>query len=176
MTDSTQIWRKVRVSGHKVTAYYQDKDKAKRVEVDASASANGDSVLRLPEPYADAAEADKAATSKARQLARGEGAVSVTAEGDTAIVAGAPLLFADVRPGLDGVPYVIDTATHSFSKKAGYRTAISGKLYDGKSGGKASGTQNGKAGGTPVEGAPAAPDSWEGTVERNGWATRSQRE
>nr|WP_234913889.1 phage tail protein [Rhizobium rhizogenes]QCO89356.1 phage P2 GpU family protein [Rhizobium rhizogenes] len=39
-----------------------------------------------------------------------EGAVSVTVVGDADIEAGLPLLFAEVRPGLDGVPYIIKTA------------------------------------------------------------------
>jgi len=31
------------------------------------------------------------------------------------------------------VPYIIETATHTFSKSEGYRTQIQAKLYDGKS-------------------------------------------
>jgi hypothetical protein len=94
--------------------------------------------------------------------------------GDTAIVAGAPLLFSGVRPGLDGVPYLIDTATHDYSKSAGFLTKISGKLYDGKSGG-GSGSGHGsgdgadasggsRAGGTVAPnssaGTPATPSRW----------------
>ena len=32
------------------------------------------------------------------------------------------------------MPYIIDTATHTYSKSDGYRTQISAKLYDGSSG------------------------------------------
>ncbi|MBD8556919.1 phage late control D family protein [Rhizobium sp. CFBP 8762] len=117
----------------KVVAYSQDKDKAERVEIEAEADAEGDSVYRIPEPYADLAEADKAAQAKAKDLKRGEGSASVKVVGDTSITAGAPLLFSNVRPGLDGVPYIIETATHTFSKGGGYMTEISAKLYDGKS-------------------------------------------
>lgn len=160
-----------------VVAYYQDKDKAKRVEVEAQASAEGDSVFRLSEPFADVAEADTAAQSKARQLKRGEGTASVTVPGDTGIAAGAPLLFQGVRPGLDGVPYIIDTATHSYSKGEGYRTQISGKLYDGSSASGGSGGAEGGAtdGSAPASsgglgtvapnspaGTPATPSSWPG--------------
>ena len=157
----------------KVVSYYEDKDKAKRVEVEADSDADGDSVYRIAEPYADAAEADKAAQSKAKDLKRGEGAASVTVIGDTAIVAGAPLLFEGVRPGLDGVPYIIDTATHTYSKGEGYRTAISAKLYDGKSGGgKKSGTDGAANDNTPSQdkvadnapdGTPATPTEWTNT-------------
>ncbi|KQZ54629.1 late control protein D [Rhizobium sp. Root149] len=149
----------------KVVAYVQDGDKAKRVEIEAEADADGESVYRLPEPFANLEEADKAAQAKAKDLKRGEGAASVTVLGDTAICAGAPLLFEGVRPGLDGVPYVIDTATHKFSK-SGYTTQISAKLYDGKSG---SGSGNGNGGdaadkGTVAQnsppGTPATPSQW----------------
>lgn len=155
----------------KVVSYYEDKDKAKRVEVEADSDADGDSVYRIAEPYADAAEADKAAQSKAKDLKRGEGAASVTVVGDTAIVAGAPLIFEGVRPGLDGVPYIIDTATHTYSKGDGYRTQISAKLYDGKSGGSkgSSGTDgaandnkaaDGKVADNAPDGTPATPSEW----------------
>ena len=116
----------------KVIAYYQDKDKAKRIEVEADGDADGDSIFRIPEPYASPAEADKAAQSKAKDLQRGEGGVSVTAIGDAGISAGLPLLFADVRPGVDGVPYIIKTAKTTYSK-SGLEVAVTGRLYDGKS-------------------------------------------
>lgn len=119
----------------KVVAYYQDRDKAERVEVEADADADGDSVFRLPDPFADAAEADKAAQAKARDLQRGKGSASVTVVGDTSIIAGAPLLFDGVRPGLDGMPYIIETVIHEYAKATGFVTKIDAKLYDGKSAG-----------------------------------------
>lgn len=118
----------------KVTAYYQDRNKAKRIEVDAAGGGSGDSVYRLPEPYADAAEADKAAQAKAKQLKRGEGSFSVEMEGDTGISAGVPLVCKNVRPGLDGVPWLVESVTHSFSKSQGFRSKIEAKLWDGQSG------------------------------------------
>ena len=151
----------------KVVAYHQDKEKAERVEIEADADA-----------FANVAEADKAAQAKAKDLKRGEGAVSVTVVGDTGISAGLPLLFFGVRPGLDGAPYIIDTATHNFSK-AGYTTQISGKLYDGKSAsGSASGTGTAANDNNPaiaadkvapntVDGTPATPSGW-ASAARNG--------
>lgn len=155
----------------KVVAYYQDSDTAKRVEIEADGDEDGDSVFRIPEPFSSVDEADKAAQARAKDLKSGEGAASVTVIGDTAITAGAPLLFSGVRPGLDGAPYIIDTATHTFSKSEGYRTQISAKLYDGKSGG--SGESSGgevandndpASGATPAAnapaGTPATPNLW----------------
>jgi len=156
----------------KVVAYYQDNDKAQRVEIEADGDEDGDSVYRIPDPFSSVEEADKAAQAKAKDLKRGEGAASVTVIGDTAIVAGAPLLFSGVRPGLDGVPYVIDTATHTYRKRDGYRTAISAKLYDGKSGGKGGGGADGESGGSGKDGTvakdapagtPATPNLWNQT-------------
>lgn len=165
----------------KVVAYYQDKDKAKRVEVEVDADADGDSVYRIPDPFSSVAEADKAAQAKANDRKRFEGSASVTVIGDTAITAGAALLFSGVRPGLDGVPYVIDTATHKYDKSGGYTTAISAKLYDGKSGkgGKAPAKDGATSGdgktvgdtGTVAKdspaGTPATPDGWS-QYQRNG--------
>lgn len=163
----------------KVVAYYQDIDAAKRVEIEAEGDEDGDSVFRIPEPFASLEEADKAAQARAKDLKRGEGAASVTVIGDTAIAAGAPLIFAGVRPGLDGAPYIIDTATHTFIKGEGYRTQISAKLYDGKSGGGGTGGGgtggggtgggggSGSGGSTPAAnapaGTPATPNLWNQT-------------
>jgi phage protein D len=164
-----------RTKYNKVVAYYQDKEQAKRIEIEAEGDADGDSVFRIPEPFSSVEEADKAAQSRAKDLKRGEGAASVTVVGDTAITAGAPLLFSGVRPGLDGAPYIINTATHTYSKGEGYRTAISAKLYDGKSAvGGSSGsstTTNDSAAATSGDavadnapaGTPATPSAWTGT-------------
>lgn len=62
----------------KVIAYYQDSDKAQRVEIEADADAGGESVYRIPEPFSSPDEADKAAQAKAKSLKRGEGSTSVT--------------------------------------------------------------------------------------------------
>jgi len=162
----------------KVVAYHQDKGKAERVEVDADGDADGDSVYRIPEPFSSIEEADKAAQAKAKVLKRGEGTASVTIVGDTSVIAGAALIFKDVRPGLDGVPYVIETSTHNYTKTGGYTTAISSKLYDGKSAEKkksadaaaeANGNKPdaGKVAPNAPSGTPPTPPVWE-QYQRNG--------
>lgn len=145
----------------KVVAYYQDRNEARRVEVEVDIDTDSDSVYRIGEPFADPAEADEAAESKARQLKRGEGSASVTVVGDTSIIAGAPLLFQGVRPGLDGVPYIIDTVTHEYSKGAGFLTKIDAKLYDGKSskGGGSGSSTTSTTGGQQGQQGTRAPDS-----------------
>lgn len=121
----------------KVIAYVQDRTKALREEIEETADEGSDSIYRLPDPYATKEEAEQAAKSKAKDLKRDGGGGSVDVIGNAAITAGAPLLFSGVRPGIDGVPYIIDTATHTYSKSAGYKTKVSAKLFDGKSGGAA---------------------------------------
>lgn len=168
----------------KVVAYHQDKDKVERVEIEQDVDSDGSAIYRIPEPFASVEEADKAAEAKSRELKRGEGSAKVAVEGDPSIVAGAPLVFAGVRPQLDGVPYVIDTATHTYSKTAGYRTEISAKLYDGKSGGSGGGGAGGGAGAnggntpgtaptptpSPLAGGSSAAPGW-GAGARNGPST-----
>lgn len=151
----------------KVVAYYQDKDKAKRIEVEADGDADGDSVFRIPEPYASPAEADKAAQAKAKDLQRGEGGVSVTVIGDAGISAGLPLLFAEVRPGVDGVPYIIKTAKTTYTKPSGLEVAVTGRLYDGKSATEGDDSSSGKAatpsGDATTTAGKVAPNSAAGT-------------
>lgn len=157
----------------KVVAYHQDKGKAERVAVEAEGNSDGDAEYRIPEPFSSVEEADKAAQSKAKDLKRGEGSASVTVVGDPGITAGAPLLFSGVRPGLDGVPYIIDTATHTYSKGDGYKTQISAKLYDGSSGGSSSDSEGGsdssssstedKVAADAPTNTPATPSSWSGS-------------
>lgn len=111
----------------KVVAYSHDRDKARRLEVEVGGEADGDGVYRIPEVFADPAEADRAATAKAKALKTGGRRVSVEIPGDTSVRSGRPMIFAGVRPGLDVQRFVIETATHTFSKRNGYRTKIDGK-------------------------------------------------
>jgi len=161
----------------KVVAYHQDKDKAERVEISADGNPDGEAEYRIPEPFSSVEEADKAAQAKAKDLKRGEGSASVTVIGNPGITAGAPLLFSGVRPGLDGVPYIIDTATHTYSKGDGYKTQISAKLYDGSSGSSSSSssssdggddsssstTSEDKVAADAPAGTPKTPSSWAGS-------------
>lgn len=156
----------------KVVAYYQDKGKAERVAIEAEGNSDGQSEYRIPEPFSSVEEADKAAQSKARDLKRNEGATQVTVVGNAGIVSGAALLYSGVRPGLDGVPYIIDTATHTYSKTDGYKTQISGKLYDGSSGGDSLNGSNSSSSSSATDGTvadnapantPATPSNWSGS-------------
>lgn len=157
----------------RVVAYYQDEDEAKRVEVEAEGDADSEAVYRIPDAFANAGEAGEAAEAQAKALARGEGSIDVTIQGNTAVMAGMPLTLQAVRPGLDGLALIIETAKHTMSKGEGYRTAISAKLYDGKSAGKGgagtasdgsgSGSSGASSSATPAPGLPSVPSQWTGT-------------
>lgn len=159
LRDSLQFEYNDRSAYSKVIAYYQDRDTAERVEIEVEGDPEGDATYRIPEPFADPAEAERAAESRAKQLKRGEGSASVAVVGDTALMAGGPVIFQGVRPGLDGVPWIIETATHTLSKSDGYRTRLDLKLYDGESGGGSAGSDQGGGAASAGNDAPAGGDS-----------------
>lgn len=111
----------------KVKARVQDRDKAELVEVEEDSDAEGTADYTLPEPYADEGEAKAAAKSKAKDLKSETIRTSVTVFGDPTIRAGAPFRYAGVRPELDGIDFIIESATHRLSK-AGYTVDIAAKL------------------------------------------------
>ncbi len=111
----------------KVIAYWQDRAVAQRRKVEVDGDPNAKAVLKLREPFADEAEAKKAAGAKAKEMTRSADAASVTVEGNIAAMAGAPIAFAGVRAGVDGVSFVQKTVRHTFSKSGGYRTSIEAK-------------------------------------------------
>lgn len=114
-----------------VKASYTDPATVLKVDVSADSDAEGTAVYRIGEQFADAAEAMAAAKAKAAELKRRQAAFSCTVIGDPTARAGAPLAFAVGRPGVDGLPFIIGTATHRYSK-AGYTTALSGESKDGQ--------------------------------------------
>ena len=116
-----------RNSFRKVRCRVQDRGQARLVEVEEDSDGEGTADYTMPEPFADAAEARKAASARARQLKRDTVRTSVTLYGDPAIRAGAPFHYDGVRPELDGMEFIIESATHRISK-SGYTTDIEAKL------------------------------------------------
>lgn len=130
----------------KVKARAQDREEAKIVEVEEESDENGTADYTLAEPFADEAEAKRAAGAKAADLKRETIRTSVTLIGDPTIRAGALFFYSGVRPELDEIDFIIETATHTISK-SGYTTQIEAKLYvPAKTGGKTgTGSQDGSA-------------------------------
>ena len=111
-----------------VKAYWQDRDGAKRqeVEVDADPEAEGTHVLR--DPFGSRAEAESAAKAAAQEMTRGLVHTSCAIAGRPSLSAGMPITYGGVRPGIDGRPFILETVTHSYSKGQGLRTTFEGKL------------------------------------------------
>lgn len=129
----------------KVKGRVQDRGKAKLIEIEVESDSEGSATHTLPSPYADEAEAKKAATSKAKELKRQTITTSVTLYGHPAIRAGALFFYDGVRPEIDEIDFIIESATHKLSK-GGYTVDVEAKLYvPGSSG---SGSGSGSSGGS----------------------------
>jgi len=111
----------------KVKARWQDREEAKLKEVEEDSDSEGDATYTIPESFQDEGEAKKAAKAKAKDLKRETMRTSVTLYGDPAIRAGAKFVYAGVRPELDGVEFIIESAAHKLSK-AGYTVDVEAKL------------------------------------------------
>jgi phage protein D len=128
----------------------QDRDKAKLIEIEVDSDSDGSATHTLPLPYADEAEARKAATAKAKELKRQTITTSVTLYGDPAVRAGALFFYHGVRPEIDEIDFIIESATHRLTK-SGYTVDVEAKLYvpaGSNSVSQETGTASGAGGGT----------------------------
>ena len=110
-----------------VKASHQDRDKAKRTDHEEKSDGEGKAVYRIGERFQDADEAKRAAKAKANELARNKARFGCSIIGEPSARAGAPLKFLQCRPGIDGTEFIIETATHSYTKSS-YVTRLDGKL------------------------------------------------
>jgi phage protein D len=139
----------------RVKARHQDRRKAEIVEVEEDSDDGGTADYTLSEPFADEDEATKAAKAKAESLKSETIRTSVTLFGDPSIRAGAPFRYSGVRPELDEIEFIIETATHRLSK-SGYTTQIEAKLkpkMDATAAGKGGGGGAGRGEASPVNSA-----------------------
>lgn len=111
----------------KVKARWQDRNEAKLKEVEEDSDSEGEATYTIAESFQDEGEAKKAAKAKAKDLKRETMRTSVTLYGDPAIRAGAKFVYAGVRPEIDGVEFIIESAAHKLSK-AGYTVDVEAKL------------------------------------------------
>ncbi len=127
---SGQVQFSDRTKSGKVKASYTDRAKGQKVEIEEESDPDGRADYVLTEQYADEKEARAAAKSMAGDLLRRQATFSCSIPGDPTARAGAPLTFQGCRPGVDGIPFIIKTATHNFSK-GGYTTDLSGESQNG---------------------------------------------
>lgn len=110
-----------------VGAYHQNTEEPERVQVIKDSSPDGSAIYKLAEPFATKAEAEKASESKAKDLKRQGIKFSATVIGSPFARAGVPLVFNEMKAGVDDIEFIIETAKHNWSK-SGYSTALEGKL------------------------------------------------
>ncbi|NLI26438.1 MAG: phage late control D family protein [Acetobacter sp.] len=108
-----------------VKARHYSRKKAELVNVEEESSPSGTAVHTLPHPYADEEEARAAASSKAASLYMETTKVRVVISGNSLVRAGVPFIFANVRPGVDDIAFIVDSASHMISKD-GYITMVEG--------------------------------------------------
>lgn len=109
-----------------VEAGWHDQKSGEKKWEKAPGVQGGKAKYRVRGNHADKDTAKAAAESRGQDLRRAAIQTSVTIEGNVAARGGAMMTYAGVHPGIDGVPFIIDTATHTFTK-GGYRTQISAK-------------------------------------------------
>lgn len=125
----------------KVRARTRDRATAETVEVEEDSDDEGTADYTLKENFSTETEAKKAAKAKGESLKSETIKTFVTVFGDPSIRAGAPFSYVDVRPEIDGMEFIIETATHKISK-SGYTTDIEAKLKPVASKSNAAGTKN----------------------------------
>ena len=143
----------------KVKGRVQDRAQAKLIEIEVDSDEEGTADYTLSEPFADEAEAERAAKAKGSALKSETIRTTATLYGDPTIRAGAPFRYAGVRPGVDEIEFIIETATHRLTK-AGYLTEVEAKLKPkvaeaGKAGGGTPSPEDGTS--TLATPPPAAP-------------------
>lgn len=112
----------------KVRAGYHDTGEAKRQWEEADGDPEAEAGTHtIRHQFANKDEAKAAADAKAKDLKREAKTTSVTIEGNTGARGGAPMVYAGIHPGVDGQSFIIETATHHFTKGGGYTTQISAK-------------------------------------------------
>lgn len=127
LKNSCQITWSERGTYQKTRAAYHDPADAKRKYEEAASAPRGKAILTLRHAVANQQEARHLAQAKANELQRDSLTTSVDIEGNTGARGGTPMEYFGVHPEADGQPFIIETATHKFSKGGGYTTGIHGK-------------------------------------------------
>ena len=129
-----------------VKAHYHDQQAAEQKTETAPALPDGETVFTLRHRHANQDEAKRAAMAKAKELQRNTGSTSVTVIGNPHARGGGPMRYAGIHPEVDGLEWIIKTATHTFSKSS-YETAIQAQISTKGGGGR--GNHQGKEITTP---------------------------
>lgn len=168
LRNSCSVTFGAREKHNKVNAEYHDVKSGRRRRVSARGDSEAEATYTGRHSHGSKNEARAGARSRAKYLKRGGTRTAVTIEGNPDVVAGGPMTYAGVRPGVDGLVFIIEEASHSYTKTGGYRTAIKGKLKDsdtgqtGPGGGGTGGSGTGGAGGSDAIGDEVTDDPTDG--------------
>ncbi|MFC6460942.1 phage late control D family protein [Paracoccus aerius] len=130
ITGSCRVTFSTRSVYRTVKATWMDRTTGRKRSVTVQGDKDSDAEFEIGQPFATRDEAKAAAEAKAGSLGRKKLQFTASLIGDPTIRAGAPVQFSGVRPGVDGLPLIIEEATHRFSKANGYTTDISGSIKD----------------------------------------------
>lgn len=112
----------------KVKAYWQDRAGAKRQEVEVDADLEAEGTYTMGDPFGSREEAEIAAKACAREMLRGLTRTQCKVIGRPALMAGQPVSYFAVRPGIDGREFILETVQHTYTKGQGLQTFLEGKL------------------------------------------------
>ena len=125
---SMSVKFKAREKHAQVEAEVYDRDKAKREKVAVNAHPEGSGTHRMRHPFRNKDEARKAAQSRARQLQTRAETTSVSLVSGTARArGGGNFTYAGFHPQVDGTPFTIESASHTYDKGGSWRVDIQGK-------------------------------------------------
>ncbi len=110
-----------------IKAEHYDRKQGKRLTETVPGEDRTEATYTLRHAHAGPEEAKAHAKSRSKKLKRDGTTTSVEIEGDPTAKAGRPIVYRGVRPGVNGIAFIIESAAHTFSR-AGYRTKITGKL------------------------------------------------
>lgn len=127
---STRIRFTGRTKYKAVKASYTDRREGRKKDVEEPCDDGVEPVYRIPEQFADEAEAKRAAKAKSGDLLRRQVTFCTEIIGDPTARSGAPLTFARMKHDIDGIPFLIGKASHSYSK-SGLTTSLSGESKNG---------------------------------------------
>ncbi|MGN7867808.1 phage late control D family protein [Paracoccus sp. 22332] len=130
VTGSCRITFSTRSVYRTVKASWMDRTTGRKRSVTVQGDKDSDAEFEIGQPFANQDEAKAAAKAKAGSLGRKKLEFTASLLGDPTVRAGAPCQFLGVRPGVDGVPLLIEEAIHRYSKSGGYTTDITGSIKD----------------------------------------------
>jgi len=128
-TGSCRVRLTERSKYKKVIAKYPDRAAGKQAEVEVESDPEGEADFQIDQPFADKAEAEKAAQAKAKELQRRKMDLRCGVIGNPAVRAGAHVMLSGCHPEVDGREFLIETATHEYSS-SGYSTSIAAQIGD----------------------------------------------